>query len=109
MMVNEYARLVDELMSELAKLDAEHNQIQTDIYLYVDTDSWRMEEYLNIGGNSWLDDDHILLYQDKPHYEDIAEWSEGMTTEEIAKELLSMYGIEYQYKAWQILDDAGIE
>lgn len=36
-------------------------------------------------------------------------WSEDMTDEEIASELLSMYPYEYKRAAWDALADAEIE
>ena len=29
-----------------------------------------MEEFVNVGGNSWLNDDHYVIYIDNQHYED---------------------------------------
>lgn len=110
MKVKNYDGLVQALMEGMATLDAHRWPIQTDVYLYVDEDaSWRLEEFENVGGNSWKDDDHILLYVDKPHYDEAADWAEDMTDEEIASELLSMYHYEYKQAAWNALTDAEIE
>lgn len=63
--------LRDELISYLKYFDKEENQYQTDLYLYVDTETntGRLYEFVNVGGNSWLNDDHYILHIDKPHYE----------------------------------------
>ena len=107
MTLKNYDQIIEEFMSMLARLDAERNAYQTDIYLYLDDEgNGTLYEFLNVGGNSWLNDAHILLYEDKPHYEDVAEWAEDMTTDEIARELLFLYGDEYLSTAWQILDEA---
>lgn len=35
---------------------------QTDVYLYVDEDGTAtVDDFYNVGGNSWLDDDHITI------------------------------------------------
>ena len=63
--------LRDELISYLKYFDKEENKYQTDLYLYVDTETntGTLYEFVNVGGNSWLNDDHYILYIDKPHYE----------------------------------------
>ena len=110
MKINNYEDVCSKLVDTLCTLDAEASDFQTDIYLYVDDDgNGTIDTYVNVGGNSWLNDDHITLYADKPHHEEPAEWAEDMTVDEIAAELKSLYGIEYQERAWQILDDADIE
>lgn len=52
-------------------LEMEERDYQTDIYAYYDEETGKVElEYFeNVGGNSWLDDDHITVYTDKPHYD----------------------------------------
>lgn len=63
--------LRDELIIMLKEFDKSGNQYQTDVYLYVDTEmnTGSLYEFVNVGGNSWLNDDHYILYIDKPHYE----------------------------------------
>ena len=110
MKVKNYNGLVEELIEMLARLDAEHSNWQTDIYIYIDEQGdWVLDDYMNVGGNSWRNDDHILLYEDRPHYEDVQGWPEDMTTDEIISELMHLYSNEYLEKAWNILDDADIE
>ena len=62
--------LRDELISYLKYFNKEENKYQTDLYLYVDTETntGSLYEFVNVGGNSWLNDDHYTLYIDKPHY-----------------------------------------
>ena len=47
------------------------NEYQTDIYAYYDEETGKvtLEYFENVGGNSWLDDDHITVYTDGPHYD----------------------------------------
>ena len=102
----DYTDLVEGIILMLARLDAEHANWETDIYLYATAESgWTLDTIMNIGGCSWRNDSHILLYRDKPHYEDMPEWAEGMSTEQIAEELLATYEEEYRAKAQDILDE----
>lgn len=60
----------DEVREQLESLIRDYaiacNRYQTDVYLYVDDDgNGRLEEFENPGGNSWLNDDHYVLYTDK--------------------------------------------
>ena len=53
------------------ELEFVENEYQTDIYAYYDEETGRvtLEYFENVGGNSWLDDDHITVYVDGPHYD----------------------------------------
>ncbi len=110
MKIANYENIVAELVDMLAEFDALHDDYQTDIYMYVDeNNNATLYEFVNPGGNSWLDDDHIFLYADKPHYEDMMEGLEDMDTDERKAELKSLFSDDYLSTAYQILDDAGIE
>lgn len=52
--------------------DKECNQYQTDVYLYFDrdTNNATLDTFVNVGGNSWLNDDHYTIYCDREHYGD---------------------------------------
>lgn len=74
----------DELREELIELLIRHDvnrcEYQTDIYLYEEEDgSGRLEEFVNVGGNSWLDDDHMLLTVIPQRYDSIYDYCEGGT------------------------------
>ena len=60
-----------ELYDMIFGLEFEENEYQTDIYAYYDEETGKvtLEYFENVGGNSWLDDDHITVYTDKPHYD----------------------------------------
>ena len=63
--------LVNELAKILMQFDKDCNQYQTDVYFYYDrTQIGSLHTFTNVGGNSWLDDDHITIYTDKEHYDD---------------------------------------
>ena len=58
----------DELVHNLANLIAENESLllpyQIDIYAYLDKETGivTLDEFTNVGGNSWLDDDHYTIY-----------------------------------------------
>jgi len=78
--------LFDEIIEKLKQFDKDQNQYDTDVYLYVNDDmTGYLEDFVNVGGNSWLDDDHYTLWTDKQRYTD---WSDFWQTEgEIADAL----------------------
>ena len=43
----------------------------------------QLDTFVNVGGNSWLDDDHYCIYSDKEHYEGI--WDYYNSVEELAE------------------------
>lgn len=74
----------DELIPQIARLmmdhDKAHTGYQEDIYLYVDEDgTGTLELFQNVGGNSWLSDDHYTLHCMKECYTD---WTD--TFQEVA-------------------------
>lgn len=63
--------VIDMIAEEMRDLDMKALDYQVDIYLYIDEEGLgTVETFSNPGGNSWLDDDHITVYQDGPHYDD---------------------------------------
>lgn len=64
----------DEIISQLEEIlkknDIEMPQYQEDIYLYIDEDGiGTLETFTNVGGNSWLNDDHYTVHCMNQHYE----------------------------------------
>ena len=64
----------EEVIVKLAELlmqfDKEENTYQTDVYLYLNEDgNGRLDTFVNVGGNSWLNDSHYTIYTDKEHYD----------------------------------------
>lgn len=74
--LNNSEALREELIGILKQFDKDLNHYQTDVYLYIDKETNTGEWYLfpNVGGNSWLNDDHITVYSDKCHYDDIFDY-----------------------------------
>lgn len=73
--IQNWTDLVSALADRMLQADIDCNRYQTDIYLYVHEDgSWELEDFVNVGGNSWLDDNHITVWRDKEHLEDWTDW-----------------------------------
>ena len=63
--------IVDKLVDMLVQFDKDCNSYQTDVYLYYDKEnqSAELDTFVNVGGNSWLNDDHYTIYsQFHPDY-----------------------------------------
>lgn len=68
----------NELYDLIIGFECDMNQYQTDVYAYVDSDgNVTLDTFVNVGGNSWLNDDHITIYTDKQHYEDAFSYCES--------------------------------
>lgn len=87
--------ITEALAHMLRMFDMELRNYQTDVYMYIDGSGVAsLEEFVNVGGNSWLDDAHITIYSDREHYnthveafedaETLAE-AAGITMEDVAK------------------------
>lgn len=97
-MIKNYDEIADELAEMLKNYALAQNEFQTDVYLYVKEDGTaELDEYTNVGGNSWKDDDHITIYSDMSHsggepidYAGILD----MTNEELEDKVREFHGIE---------------
>lgn len=83
-MIKKYIENTEEVRQRLTRMlmdDASDMcRYQRDIYMYIDEDGQaRLDWFVNVGGNSWLDDDHILLYVCLQHYEGIEDSIDGTT------------------------------
>lgn len=104
--------LRDEFVDMLMNFDKRPNEYQTDVYLYVnEDDTGELYEFINVGGNSWLDDDHYTLYSDKQHYEDVLDWYQdeyeiadalGKTEDELKEEALVALDLQDDYSIDEI-------
>ncbi len=67
------AEIVEQLAALLVDFDKQNNSYQTDVYLYLNAENQtaELDTFVNVGGNSWLNDDHITIYTDKEHYNDV--------------------------------------
>ena len=64
------ADILKQLEDLLIQFDLDLNRYQTDVYLYIKEDgSAYLQTFLNVGGNSWIQDDHITIYSDKEHFD----------------------------------------
>ena len=63
--------IVEALADQLMQFDKELNSYQTDVSMYIDeeTGAATLDTFINIGGRSWLEDDHKTIYTDKEHFE----------------------------------------
>lgn len=70
MKINNREEIIEQLAELLKQFDKDCNDYQTDVYMYVDEQgNGTLDTFVNVGGNSWLNDDHYTIYSDKPHYE----------------------------------------
>lgn len=57
----------DKLIEAIIALEKSDPKYQVDLYLYPDGST---DEFVNVGGNSWLNDDHIKIYSCNHEYWD---------------------------------------
>lgn len=97
----------DELVDMIRDFDREMNMYETDVYLYVDEDGYgRLETFANPGGNSWINDDHYVLYTDKQHYEDVLD---TYTVKDIADVLgMEVWDLKAEIGDPKNIDDADV-
>lgn len=115
MQIVNYEEITAELAGMLRQFDIDLNKYQTDVYLYID-DAGRgtLDLFVNVGGNSWIDDDHYTIYSDKQHYNTIFDCFDnpgdlleaaGITAADISPDELSYYDIECYIKEHSDLYD----
>ena len=77
--IENFDEINEELIELLKQFDKERNEYDTDVYLYYDedTNTAKLDTFVNPGGNSWLDDDHYTIYTDKQHYDSFMDWYGG--------------------------------
>ena len=69
-------QIIETLAEMLLQFDKDCNSYDTDVYLYYDEENQtaELDTFVNVGGNSWLDDDHYTIYTDKQHYNGALDW-----------------------------------
>ena len=101
--------IVDELAEMLVQFAIDCNKYNTDVYLYVDENGYgSLDTFVNVGGNSWLDDDHYTIYTDRQHNEskydsyDIPELAEavGLSEEELIRQTAMALDIDEEDVEW---------
>lgn len=72
--------LVSELAVILRKFEIDLNPYQTDVYFYYDPDAkiGRLETFINVGGHSWINDDHVTIYSDESHYMNVYDYFDSV-------------------------------
>lgn len=69
----------EEVVKKLAKMlrefDVKMNHFDTDVYLYYNDEekTAELDTFVNVGGNSWLNDDHETIYRDNRHFDSMYE------------------------------------
>lgn len=106
MLIKNREKIIDQLTEMLMQFDKDGNKYQTDVYLYYDEENQTAElhTFVNVGGNSWLDDDHYTIYTDKEHYDD-GVFSYYQDSCEIAEALeITNTELEYDIRQFHKLD-----
>jgi hypothetical protein len=68
--------IIEQLTDLLVQFGKDCNSYQTDVYLYYNEEEQTatLDTFLNVGGNSWLDDEHYNIYSDKEHFDSMWDW-----------------------------------
>ncbi len=108
-MITNWTDLVSELVDRMMQADIDCNRYQTDVYMYLNKDgSARISDFVNVGGNSWLDDDHITVWIDHEHTEDYLDWYTSVTEIADMLDLTNRQVKEIVYTDTH-MEDAGLE
>lgn len=58
--------IVEELAEAIMNFDKErYTHYETDVYMYIENGSAKLCFFQNVGGNSWIPDEHFTIYTDK--------------------------------------------
>lgn len=113
--INNYDEVVENLAGLLKQFDIDENMYQTDVYMYVDENgNATLETFTNVGGNSWLNDNHYTIYTDKEHYEGgFSDWAYGdlsWCAETCGTDINTVKQIIAENSGWDIedIDDSDI-
>lgn len=81
--IKNHDEIIKQLTQILITFAKDSNPYQTDVYLYYNTETQtaRLDTFVNVGGNSWLDDDHYTIYRDTEHFD---KWYDYFETSELA-------------------------
>ena len=65
MIIKNKDEIIERLTEMLMNFEKELSSYTTDVYLYYDENTQKatLDTFVNVGGNSFLDDDHYLLYR----------------------------------------------
>lgn len=103
--------LVSELAVILRKFEIDLNPYQTDVYFYYDADAkiGHLETFINMGGHSWINDDHVTIYSDLPNYDDVYDYFNDISEFADALEISENDLIEATRKFKNLDSDDSIE
>lgn len=98
MLIKNKADLINEIAEQRMALNVEAYPHQIDFYLYMNAEcEGTVDTFINVGGNSWLNDDHITVISYRPLYDDIPK--------EEREEFFEGYRDEYINLVTAALDD----
>lgn len=65
--------IVDKMANLLRGFDYDLCDYQQDVYLYYDADTQtaELDVFVNVGGDSYLNDDHCTIHVDKEHFDNV--------------------------------------
>lgn len=74
MLIRNKGDIINEIATQRMQLDIDAYPHQVDFYLYLDDAcEGTVDQFVNAGGNSWINDDHITVISYRPLYDDIPE------------------------------------
>lgn len=106
MIIKNRQAVIEQLTEMLMKFDKSFNQYNTDVYLYYneETKEATLDEFVYIG-SSWRDDDHVTIYTDECHYDDIYEYMMDYFEENVSDALdMDIVDIEKAVSEWLDID-----
>ena len=97
MIIKNHDQVVERLTQIIVNFQKRLNGFQTDVYGYLNKDGTiRLETFINVGGNSWKNDGHILVYSDYEHTDDmmsnLSNGSNGASWSWLIDEIETLYG-----------------
>lgn len=92
----------DAIVDKMMEMEIENNKYQVDLYIYPDGELY---EFTNIGGTSWLNDDHFKICEINGECTDYI-WDDGtqMTKDEI-REAIEENRSCYADRLMEIIDN----
>jgi len=100
---------LDEYVREQYK-ESYGREYEVDIYAYINDEEEEMEvtfeTFTNVGGNSWLNDDHFTIYRFKPSYQTLAD--EFESNKEFVEYMIDCYNVEVPFDEFTC-DDGEID
>lgn len=110
MTIKNREEIIEQLTDMLIQFDKDLASYQTDVYLYYNKEEQTatLDTFVNVGGNSWLDDDHHTIYCDQEHHEDVFDWynnvqelaeNSEISVEQLRSEVIAYYELDEEAAA----------